>query len=478
MPAGRQRPLSGNHFDVIVVGAGAAGLTAAAELAEAGLSVIVLEARDRIGGRMFTRHEPHSTVPIELGAEFIHGRPPEIWDALREHKVPITEVGGDNWCVRKGRIAECDFFPDVDKILQRMDDSGLDESFQDFLHRCCPRASKEAKQHALSYVSGFNAADPALVSVHWLVQQMKAEEKIDGERAFRARHGYSTLLEILRERVAKKNVTIATNTVVERVTWNRGKVMIDGTSNGSPVSFQARRAVITVPLGVLQAPRGERGSIEFRPALPEEKLKALSGLDMGKVVRVVLHFRERFWSKLSPYGNKTKTLDDMSFLFSQDEYFPTWWTAMPRHAPVITGWAAFRCAERVAENKTPVVDRSLQTLSRLLKVDRAKLAGLLRDAHFHDWQNDPFSRGAYSYTKSGAMHASATLGRPVEDTLFFAGEATDVSGNNGTVHGAIASGRRAVADIARAETPEQVRQRSGLAQNFRSPIRTRAKRNS
>ncbi|MGA8428890.1 MAG: NAD(P)/FAD-dependent oxidoreductase [Candidatus Sulfotelmatobacter sp.] len=458
MPARRQKSPAGNNFDVIVIGAGAAGLTAAAELAEAGLSVIILEARYRIGGRMFTRHDPHSTLPIELGAEFIHGRPPEIWDELREHKIPITEVDGDNWCVRKGRISECDFFSDVDKILHRMEDSGPDESLQDFLHRCCPRASREAKQHALSYVSGFNAADPALVSVHWLVQQMKAEEKIDGQRAFRARHGYSSVLEILRERVAKNNVTIATNTVVERVTWNRGKVTIDGTGNGSPVSFRARRAVITVPLGVLQAPRGERGSIEFRPALPAEKLKALAGLEMGKVVRVVLRFRERFWSKLSSYGNKTKTLNDMSFLFSQDKWFPTWWTAMPRHAAVITGWAPFRCAERVAENDMPVVERSLQSLGGLLKVDRAKLAGLLRDAHFHDWQNDPYSRGAYSYTKAGAAQASEMLGRPVQDALFLAGEATDVTGNNGTVHGAIASGKRAVADIVRSKTPAQVKQ--------------------
>jgi monoamine oxidase len=449
MPVRCPKSPTENNFDVIVVGAGAAGLTAAAELAETGRSVIVLEARDRIGGRMFTRHDPHSMFPIELGAEFIHGRPPEIWDVLREHKVPITEVDGDNWCVRKGRISECDFFSEVDKVLERMDDSGPDESFQDFLHRCCPRASKETKRHALSYVSGFNAADPALVSVHWLVQQMKSEEKIDGERAFRARHGYSSLLDILRERVAKNNVTIATNTVVERVTWNRGRVTIDAISNGSPVSFRGQRVLITIPLGVLQAPRGERGSIKFRPALPKEKLKALAGLEMGKAVRMVLRFRERFWAKLSPHGNKRKTLDDLSFLFSQDEWFPTWWTAMPRRTPVITGWAPFRCAERVADSDVAVVDRSLQTLSELLKVDCGKLTGLLKDAHFHDWQHDSYSRGAYSYTKAGAAHAPKMLGQPVEDTLFFAGEATDVSGNNGTVHGAIASGKRAVADIIR-----------------------------
>ncbi len=183
---------------MIVVGAGAAGLAAASELAESGLSVVMLEARDRIGGRIFTLQDSRLQFPIELGAEFIHGRPPEIWDLLRKHKVPITEVDGDNWCVRDGRLSPCDFFSEVDDILQRMDDRAPDESFRSFLQRCCPEASAEAKQHALSYVMGFNAADPAQVGVHWLVKEMRAEEKIDGERAFRARNGYSALLEIFR----------------------------------------------------------------------------------------------------------------------------------------------------------------------------------------------------------------------------------------------------------------------------------------
>ncbi len=435
--------------DVIVVGAGAAGLAAASELAESGLSVLVLEARDRIGGRIFTHQDPRLEFPIELGAEFIHGRPPEIFNLLRKHKVTITEVEGDDWCVRDDRLSPCDFFSEVEDILQRMDDRGPDESFQSFLQRCCPEAWPEAKQQALSYVTGFNAADPAQVSVHWLVQEMKAEEEIDGDHAFRARNGYSALLEILRERLAGTSVRIKTNTAVERVAWSKDNVSINAVCLGSPVSFRARRALLTVPLGVLQMPAGEPGAIEFHPALPEEKMKALGGLEMGNVIRIVLRFRERFWDQVSPDSSRTKTLARMSFLFSKDEWFPTWWTAMPEQVPLITGWAPFRCAERVASGEMSVVARSLQSLSGLLKVSMKKLEHLLEDAYFHDWQNDPYSRGAYSYAKVGAAHASEVLSRPVEDTLFFAGEATDVSGNTGTVHGAIASGQRAVAEIIR-----------------------------
>lgn len=441
------KPAEPDHVDVIVIGAGAAGLVAASELAEAGLSVVILEARQRVGGRIFTLNDLGQQFPIELGAEFIHGRPPEILDVLRHSKVPVSEVTGDNWCVQNGRLSSCDFFSEVNEILQRMNDDGPDESFTSFLKRCCSDTSKGAKEHALSYVAGFNAADPAQVGVHWLVRQMRAEKKIEGDRAFRARRGYQALLELLQQRVAKAGVSVRTNTAVHRVEWTPGSVSVDAICMQRAVSFHASRVLITVPLGVLQARPGEAGAIEFSPALPQEILDSISGMEMGKVLRVVLHFRERFWDRIRPTGGPDKTLAHMSFLFSQDDCFPTWWTAMPDQFPIITGWAPWQSAERLESDRAPVVTRALQTLGGLLGVRTTEMERLLEIAYFHDWQADPYSRGAYSYVKAGAADAPEILSRPVKDTLFFAGEATDITGNNGTVHGAIASARRAVVDI-------------------------------
>jgi len=434
---------------VIVIGAGAAGLVAAAELAETGLSVIVLEARDRIGGRIFTLNDLQQQFPIELGAEFIHGRPPEIMDALRQSKIPIREVDGDNWCAQNGHLSPCDFFSEVDEILQRMNDDRPDESFANFLKRCCPDASADAKKHALSYVAGFNAADPAQVSVHWLVRQMRAEEKIEGDRAFRARGGYQPLLDLLQRRVAKARISVRTNTVVHRVVWRPGNVSIDAVCGKQAIKLDASRVLITVPLGVLQPRRGEAGAIEFSPVLPQGKFDSIAGMEMGKVLRVVLHFRERFWDRIRSADSNDKTLAQMSFLFSQDNWFPTWWTAMPDRFPIITGWAPWQSAARLESESVPVVTRALQTLGGLLDVGNTEMERLLEIAYFHDWQADPYSRGAYSYVKAGSADAPDVLSRPVKDTLFFAGEAADVTGNNGTVHGAIASARRAVIEIAK-----------------------------
>ena len=436
-----------DHVDVIVIGAGAAGLVAAADLAAHGLSVIILEARERVGGRIYTLNDLGQQFPIELGAEFIHGRPSEISDVLRHGKIPISEVTGDNWCYQNDRLSSCDFFSEVDEILQRMNDDGPDESFASFLRRCCADAPADVKKHALSYVAGFNAADPAQVSVRWLVRQMKAEEKIEGDRAFRARGGYQALLELLQQRVAKAGVSIRTNTVVRRVAWRPGNVSIDAVCGEREVSLHASRALLTVPLGVLKAQPGERGAIEFSPSLPQDRLDSIAAMEMGKVLRVVLHFRERFWDRIHPRGSRNRTLDRMSFLFSQDDWFPTWWTVMPDHFPIITGWAPWQCAERVEADNMPVVTRALQSLGGLLGIGITEMERLLEIAYFHDWQADPFSRGAYSYVKIGGADAPEMISRPVKDTLFFAGEAADVTGNNGTVHGAIASARHAVAEI-------------------------------
>ena len=120
---------------------------------------------------------------------------------------------------------------------------------------------------------------------------------------------------------------------------------------------------------------------------------------------------------------------------------------MPDRFPILTGWCAAQCVERLQADSLPVVARALRTIGGLLDVEAKEMERLLEIAYFHDWQADPYSRGAYSYVKVGAADAPEILSRPVKETLFFAGEAADVTGNNGTVHGAIASARRAVAAI-------------------------------
>jgi monoamine oxidase len=445
--------------DAIIIGAGAAGLSAAAALGKARVSVTLLEARDRIGGRMFTLLDPKLQAPIELGAEFIHGRPREIWNLLKRHNVQITEMDGDNWCVEKERLSPCDFFSDVDKILKKMKfevhQDNNDETFLDFLERYSsgfdgtPQLQR-AKEWATSYVSGFNAADPGLVSVNWLVKGMRAEEQIEGDRAFRAEHGYTDLIEVFQPSLNDGAVSVRKSTTVENVQWEPGRVEITTSSAKGKAKLSAPHALITVPLGVLQARPDDKGAIQFSPKLPGKKQDAIHHILMGKVIRITLRFRERFWEELPTMRERnSQTMGGMSFLFSHDGWFPTWWTTSPRKLPVLIGWAPFHCAARLSgRSESFVVEQSIETLHRLLGLSTQKLHTLLEHAYFHDWQADPFSRGAYSYGKVGQEQAHQALAEPIENTLFFAGEATDTEGQNGTVHGAIASGRRAATEIA------------------------------
>ncbi len=437
---------------VIVIGAGAAGISASVRLANAGLSVTLLEARDRIGGRILMHHDPAFPKPIALGAEFIHGFPQEIWEPLKSRKIEVEEVGGTPWCFRNGGLIPCDFFLGVDEILKKMDSTSPDETFSHYLRRVFPDSKSspqvsEARKHALGYVRGFNAANPNRVGVHWLAEGMKAEEEIQGDRAFRSKNGYEDLLEIFRSQIIAANIELLNQTVVRSVTWKPQAVRIAARRQETDAQFAASRVLITLPLGVLQASAGAEGAVSFDPSLAAHKSKALQTLVMGKVTRVVLRFRKRFWENISPSRSK-KTLADMNFIFSDDEFFPTWWTAMPDKLPIITGWAPDDCAERLAGNRrSSVIDQALETLAKLFSLPKAQVSDLMESAYLHDWQSDPFALGAYSYGAVGSDGAQKELGAPIEDTLFFAGEATDTTGHNGTVHAAIASGNRAAHEI-------------------------------
>ena len=441
-------------YDVIIVGAGVAGLSAACELSKQDLSILMVEARDRIGGRVYTERDQHLDAPIEFGAEFVHGKPAEIWDRSKDFAKTLIEAEGDHWCSSINGLSRCDFFDQVNDILKKMSDKSRDESFSEFLARCWPNAETDpeleaAKNHATGYVSGFNAADPDLVGVHWLVESIRAEERIEGDRAFRPQNGYHELVENMEKDLRGMRGAIRTNAIVEAIEWKADSAQVTVKQAEDTEVLDAGKVLVTVPLAVLQAAPGLRGAIRFSPQLPQKKLRALEKMEMGKVIRVVFRFRSAFWKNISTPQEKGHALARLSFLFTQEELFPTWWTRMPIELPMITGWAPFRGAEQFSgRSESYVVQEGLAALSRVLHISHKDIEREFEQAYFHDWQNDPFARGAYSYGKVGSDGSQLALAESVDGTVFFAGEATDISGNNGTVHGAIASGLRAAKEIA------------------------------
>src|SRR5579872_5701098 len=162
--------MAGESWDVIIIGAGVAGLAAAAPLLRSGHSVLIVEARDRIGGRLWTRHEPDLTAPIELGAEFIHGNVPETFALLQAAGKSALDTGGAHWTFQKGRLQQRtdDLFGEIQEVMRSSHVlEAADQSFADFVSRSRKRGlSPEAAALACAFVEGFDAADPARVSTH------------------------------------------------------------------------------------------------------------------------------------------------------------------------------------------------------------------------------------------------------------------------------------------------------------------------
>ena len=460
-----------DRYDIVVIGAGAAGLAAARILSERGLSVVVLEARDHLGGRTYTLHPSSDGYPIELGAEFVHGMPPETFTYARAAGLSLYESGGDSWMSLNGRLFSQNDEPidddsdtdDTDDALEQSEGGsredilsavaawqGEDTTFQAFADERFPGERwAQAKQWASRYIEGFDAADPAQVSVRWLAQTEAAAARIHGERQFHLREGYDRLMAWLRAGLDPRHATVRLNTIAREITWSRGNVAITAhTAHGTRLPpITARAVLITAPLGVLAAPPDAGGALRFTPDLPEKRA-ALAGMAMGEVVKVTLRFHDLFWDTEPVSGAEASapfpSLPRLSFLLSDDEVMPTWWTHYPLRTPTLTGWVGGPRAARLTRlPESEIVAQALAALARVLRVERGALEASLDASYLHNWSADPFARGAYSYVRAGGMDAPGRLAAPVDDTLFFAGEATNADGHTGTVHGALATGVRA-----------------------------------
>ena len=428
--------------DVLIVGAGAAGLAAAGVLEREGVRAVILEARERIGGRIYTIHPSSCPVPVELGAEFVHGRPAEIWTDVMNRRVAAEELTGDRYYFDEGRLQPFSSNEALDKVLKRLkDNAGPDLSFEQFLAEHCDDVAEDDKAWATAYVEGFNAARKEDVSVRSLALAEQAATGV-GDNLYRVPSGYDSIIGNLWANCAKSELRLGN--VVERLEWKRGSV----TAHCPGVAYSAQCAVITLPLGVLQSRPGEPGYVRFEPEIDGIR-DAAAQLRMGEVLRVTFEFRHRFWDWGVPsYKGRTQ---DLAMMFSLDPGFPTWWTSEPVKAPVMTGWTSGgRVRQFTGKSSEEISVHATASLARLFGVPPEKLEAEVVTSYMHDWQNDRFTRGAYSYFPVGTLDTVSRFGVPLENTLFFAGEATHEHGRNGTVDGAIATGRRAAEQILRA----------------------------
>jgi len=394
--------------DVLVIGAGAAGLAAAAELARAGRSVLIVEARDRIGGRCDTRRLPGIAVPVELGAEFIHGRPEATYSLMGKAGVAAVDSTRTQLLASDGRLQPVNMFTHAQTVARRRL-KGRDVSFRAFLAR--QRLPRLTRTLATMMVQGFDAADPRLASAREILDEWTGVSAAQP----RPNGGYGPLLEFL-----ARQAKVQLQTVVRELRWKRSAVEVRGTFRGERWSAWAPRAVITLPIGVL-------------PSLVKDKREALSKLESGPVIRVAMAFREAFWEKAHP---------GVAFFHSPSAPFPTFWTPLPMHAPLLTAWAGGPKAARLTgSSERHLLRAALASVRSVLgKIDEPSAFAI------HDWQADPYARGGYSYVRVGGTGAREDLAAPLEETLYFAGEATDTE-QSGTVGGALASGQRAAREV-------------------------------
>jgi len=444
--------------DVVVVGAGVAGLEAAQRLVRARLSVLVLEARPRTGGRIDTQRLSSWPAQIEAGAEFVHGRPPNLMRALAAARARVVPHPQRHERGRRGGVGGAErLWEQAQAVLEDLPDE--DVAVADVLRRpeFARRLSPRARDMLIGFVEGFNASDARRVSTRSLVEQAEATEAEGGDALHRVRDGYDRLLRHLAAPVARRAGALRLATVVTDVRW-RGPgvdVGVRGALGGAASRVRARAALITVPLGVLQAARGQIGAIRFVPALPRTKRLAIDRLAMGNVIKVVLWLRQPVGTgALAPLGR------DMSFLHLGDAAVPTWWVPRPLPPTLLVGWVAGRRADEFARryrDERARLRAAVHGLARATGIGSDDLTAAIADARVFDWGADPWARGAYSWIPVGGLDAPAALGAPIDGRLFFAGEATDTSGDPGTVHGAMKTGTRAAEQIVAALRPRWTR---------------------
>ena len=418
---------------VIIVGAGAAGLAAARELGKAGKQVVILEARERMGGRIYPLSEEEFGYPAQGGAEFVHGDAPLTKTLLAEAGATLT-FSTEWWNVYDGVPTVMEKVSPHDLMLE----DALKELKEDMTVTRFLETHFSGEKHAalrdfvLRRVEAYDAADPDRASARGLFEDISDER---GWIATNIREGYGALVEHLASECRALGVEIELEQEVVAVDVHDKDVSL---TTRAGERYEASQVIITVPLPLIK-------EIVVAPAIPE-KLEAVEKMGYGNVIKILLRFRTKWWG-----GARERNFEKMFFMFSK-EVVPTWWTQYPEPHTTLTGWVAGPAADRLASRSDDeIIALALTSLANIFKISVSELEQELVARNVIQWGNDPFALGAYSYYTPESEEATQTLLTPVGGRLFYTGEALyagDAAGAvGGTVEAALASGIAAARKI-------------------------------
>ncbi|MBC8172368.1 MAG: FAD-dependent oxidoreductase, partial [Chitinophagales bacterium] len=290
--------------DIIIVGAGASGLMCARELSKNGLRVLVLEARNRIGGRIDTIHPPGFSKPIESGAEFIHGNLPVTKKLVQEAGLKTNITGGIAIRLQNGKFTSDDFFiPDWEIFERQLRGLEYDMPIAGFLQTYFhDPAYEQLRNYIKGYAEGYDAADTRFASTFALRDEWLQKEY---ETQYRVAEGYSALLYFLASDIPKNGSSIKLSAPVKEIRWKSNEAEVHTISGEI---FKAAKTIITVPLGVLQT-----GNFLFSPALPD-KINAAHHIGFGGVIKVFIECTDIFWEDMNLETDENSILQKMGFL--------------------------------------------------------------------------------------------------------------------------------------------------------------------
>lgn len=415
---------------VIIIGAGAAGMYAAYLLHKQNVEVTLLEASSLYGGRVRAL-AGFSDFPIELGAEEVHGQKSVWYDLIKSTNAGFAEGETrdfyllDNLLKEEASVSGDAEFITLQELLETLENSE-DSSVPDITAEAYGQQKGISSRVAHIYnalVGNEHGTSNTRISAFGVAEENKLWTAGNDNFLLNGRSHIS----IFEERFAEILPKIQLNTQIKTIDYSGTAVMLTD-QNGA--TYSADKVIITVPLTILRD-----GDISFIPSLPSSKTEAFGKIGMGAGMKIILKFNTRFWP------------EDTGSIYGVGLVPEFWSTGTGRSLAnnVLTAFVHGENAEVLSAQGAVAVATALQELDAMYGAGVA--SGALVDSFIMNWTNEPFVKGTYSYPVAGGAGARENLATPVQDKLFFAGEATNYNGHFGSVHGAMETGFRAVNEL-------------------------------